>query len=203
MSAVRGTSVAKISSSPAIYEDVGFEESLANESAIEISPPDLASNSHYPFTAPNYDSEKSEILVDLDIEIGLKVKEAKNEHHYRTLLNHRYHSSRKSRINRSLSWTETRGRIMLVSLALWEPVEVEIGAVGYLSKPSGSFVTLFNAINPSKSSDSRINVMPSITGYGTISIRTHRHSTRNAALRGLDAVVGFLSSGKRDEFPVK
>lgn len=90
-----------------------------------------------------------------------------------------------------------------MSIALWQPVPVSVGAVGYLSKPSGSFVTLFNAINPRESCDPNIASLPSVAGYGEISIGSHKHATRNAALRGLDAVVGLLSSGKRDETPAK
>ena len=86
-----------------------------------------------------------------------------------------------------------------VSLALWDPVPVAVGAVGYVVRPSGTFITLFNAINPTETDDSRVQSMPSIAGYGKTPIGNHRHATRNAALRGLDAVVGFLSSGKRDD----
>lgn len=86
-----------------------------------------------------------------------------------------------------------------VNLALWQPVPVTIGAVGYMVRPTGSFVTLFNAITPCDSPDPRVANMPSIRGFGSISIGSHRHVTRNVAKRGLDAVVEFLSSGKREE----
>jgi hypothetical protein len=102
-----------------------------------------------------------------------------------------------------LSFHLALNRWLLVSLALWEPVEVVVGAVGYVLKPTGKFVTLFNAISPSESSDPRVKTMPSIAGYGKVSIGHHRHAARNAALRGFDAVVGFLSSGKRDESQAK
>ncbi|KXN85243.1 hypothetical protein AN958_11518 [Leucoagaricus sp. SymC.cos] len=108
-----------------------------------------------------------------------KLWEARNERRYRMSLNHRYHHS--------------------LLLALWEPVPVAVGAVGYMVKPTGSFVTLFNAVNPSESNDPRVKSIPSIAGYGKVPIGSHRHATRNAALRGFDAVVGFLSSGKRDD----
>jgi hypothetical protein len=89
-----------------------------------------------------------------------------------------------------------------VNLALWEPVPVAIGAVGYMVRPTGSFVSLFNAITPAKSHDPRVtNSMPSIMGYGPVSIGSHRQATRNVARRGLDAVVEFLSSGREEGLP--
>jgi hypothetical protein len=88
-------------------------------------------------------------------------------------------------------------------LALWEPVPVALGAVGYVLKPTGSFITLFNAMDPLEVDDPRVKNMPSIAGYGKVPIGSERHVTRNVALRGLDAVVGFLSSGKRDDLPTK
>lgn len=88
-----------------------------------------------------------------------------------------------------------------VNLALWQPVPVAIGAVGYMLRPTGSFVTLFNATGPAKCDDPRVASMPSILGYGSASIGSHRQATRNVARRGLDAVVEFLSSGKRVEAP--
>jgi hypothetical protein len=35
-----------------------------------------------------------------------------------------------------------------VTLPLWRPSQVDVGAPGFLSKPDGRFETLFNALNP-------------------------------------------------------
>ncbi|KAF9450745.1 hypothetical protein P691DRAFT_664706 [Macrolepiota fuliginosa MF-IS2] len=145
------------------------------------SPPRTDSSSTLGGTFDILDPSEEFVQVDMDLEP--KAWEAKNERRYRASLMHRYHSS--------------------LSVPLWQPVPVAIGAVGYLLKPSGSFVTLFNAIEPQKSPDPRIAGLPSIEGYGKISIGSHKHATRNAALRGLDAVVGLISSGKREETSAK
>jgi hypothetical protein len=49
-------------------------------------------------------------------------------------------------------------------LPLWDPSPVEIGAVGYLCKPQGNFVTLFNAFTPEKLEANHIGIqsLPSI-----------------------------------------
>lgn len=69
---------------------------------------------------------------------------------------------------------------------------MELGAIGYLSRPSGSFVTLFNSFNPSKTSAGRCDGMPSLYGYGNVSKGSQRIMRRSAAQRGLDIIQGFL-----------
>lgn len=146
-------------------------------------------------------SAVSEEFVKIDMEMDPKLWEARNERRYRMSLTHRYHHSCRYfsahgsfyRVHKCIS----------VSLALWDPVPVAVGAIGYVVRPSGTFITLFNAINPTETDDPRVQSMPSIAGYGKTPIGNHRHATRNAALRGLDAVVGFLSSGKRDDLSSK
>lgn len=66
-----------------------------------------------------------------------------------------------------------------------------LGAVGYLVKPQGSFVTLFNAINPFKTAGID---MASLKGYGDFSIGKQRQDKRNFAQRKLDTVKSFFSS---------
>jgi hypothetical protein len=45
------------------------------------------------------------------------------------------------------------------------PSPISLGAVGYLSQPSGAFVALFNAFNPA---DGVVHSMPSVKGYGEV-----------------------------------
>ncbi|KAK7046149.1 hypothetical protein VNI00_007152 [Paramarasmius palmivorus] len=69
--------------------------------------------------------------------------DTRNERRYRMLLVHDFHPSCLPAPN--IDWT--------VTLPLWSPSPIAIGAVGYLSKPKGAFVTLFNAFNPEKSGE--------------------------------------------------
>ena len=87
-----------------------------------------------------------------------------------------------------------------MTLPLWEPSPVQIGDVGYLSKPRGAFVTLFNAIKPGKSSMGT-NLGP-ISGYGSAAKGSMRLEKRSAAQKGLDAFSGFLAFRSRAEAPV-
>lgn len=89
-----------------------------------------------------------------------------------------------------------------MTLPLWGPSPVTLGAVGYLSKPSGTFVTLFNALNPEKSMNAAVKRMPSVYGYGRVSSGSQRQDKRNAAQRGLDAFVGLLTFKSKGDGPV-
>lgn len=162
-----------------LSDDVLSQEETINESPSESDLYSASPNNDSSLTFLSENSAASEGFVKVDMEMDPKLWEARNERRYRMSLTHRYHHS--------------------LSLALWDPVPVAVGAVGYALKPNGSFVTLFNAINPTEIDDPRVQSMPSIAGYGSAPIGSHRHATRNAALRGLDAVVGFLNSGKRDD----
>lgn len=86
----------------------------------------------------------------------------------------------------------SHSHVQIVRLPLWEPSPVELGAVGYLSRPSGSFVTLFNSFNPQKSSAGKCEGMPSLYGYGSVSKGSQRIMRRSAAQRGLDVIQGLL-----------
>jgi hypothetical protein len=81
----------------------------------------------------------------------------------------------------------------VVTLPLWNPTIIELGAVGYLSKLTGTFVTLFTAMRPEKSSNPAVQGMPSLYGYGHVKKGTQRADERNVAQRGLDAFVGLLT----------
>lgn len=78
-----------------------------------------------------------------------------------------------------------------MTLPLWTPSFVSLADVGYLDKPSGRFIALFNAYDPVKSSRGVVN-LPSIFGYGRVNKGEQRQDKRSAAMRGLDAIAGFL-----------
>ena len=84
---------------------------------------------------------------------------------------------------------------MVVTLPLWNPSPVEVGAVGYLWKPQGHFVTLFNALTPSKAKLAEIRSLPSIHGYGPAQLDTHRQDRRTVTQKGMDAIAGLLTFG--------
>lgn len=73
---------------------------------------------------------------------------------------------------------------------------MRLGAVGYLSKPSGRFVTLFNALNPWSGPDSRVHGLPSIFGYGSVRQDSARQDKRNIAQIGIDMIQGLLTFRK-------
>ncbi|KAK7455814.1 hypothetical protein VKT23_010848 [Stygiomarasmius scandens] len=107
------------------------------------------------------------------------IAEQRNERRYRLLLQHEFHPS--------------------LTLPLWSPCPVGLGAVGYLSKPMGAFVTLFNALTPEKSLNALARGLPSVHGYGKLSTGNLRQDKRNAALRSLDAIAGFLTFRTRGD----
>ncbi|KAJ4490744.1 hypothetical protein J3R30DRAFT_3277483 [Lentinula aciculospora] len=100
------------------------------------------------------------------------IAEARDERRYRLLLAHEFHPS--------------------LTLPLWSPAPVALGAVGYLSKPRGEFVTLFNAFHPQNSAIALVKGLPSVHGYGKFYTGSHRQDKRNAAQRGLDVIAGLF-----------
>jgi hypothetical protein len=87
-----------------------------------------------------------------------------------------------------------------VTLPLWEPSPIQIGDVGYLLKPRGAFVTLFNVMKPVKSKVG--DKLSRISDYGSVSKGSMRLQKRSAAQKGLDAFSGFLAFRSRTEGPV-
>ncbi|KAL0952988.1 hypothetical protein HGRIS_007199 [Hohenbuehelia grisea] len=128
-------------------------------------------------SSPSNESEDDHLkLLDFDgyespVPLDERLAEIRNERRYRMLLNHDYHPS--------------------LTLPLWSPSPIPVGSVGYLLKPNGSFVTLFNAFNPLKSAG--VN-LPSLHGYGLVSVGKQRQDKRSAAQRGLDVVAGLFKS---------
>ena len=76
----------------------------------------------------------------------------------------------------------------IVNLPLWSPSAIEIGSVGYLRKPEGEFVTLFNAFDPPQTSGGVLESMPNLYGYGRVSKGSQRQDKRNRAQRGFDTL---------------
>ncbi|TFY60519.1 hypothetical protein EVJ58_g5101 [Rhodofomes roseus] len=103
-----------------------------------------------------------------------RTAEFRNERRYRMLLQHEFHPS--------------------LSLPLWTPTQVPLGSVGYLSKPEGKFITLFNAFKPLESSGGRTADMASIEGYGRVTTGTQKSDKRNVAQRGMDMIQSWLTS---------
>lgn len=89
-----------------------------------------------------------------------------------------------------------------VTLPLWDPSSVQIGDVGYLRKPAGKFVTLFNAVKPHKYSGGLSHGFPPMAEYGNVSKGSIRMDKRSVAQKGFDAFSGFLSFRPRSELPV-
>ncbi|RPD53297.1 hypothetical protein L227DRAFT_617134 [Lentinus tigrinus ALCF2SS1-6] len=99
---------------------------------------------------------------------------ARDERRYRLLLQHEFHPS--------------------LTLPLWTPSQVVLGAVGYHSKSAGGeFITLFNSFEPTKSSNGRARDIPSLYGYGLVERESQRQDKRNAAQRGMDIIQSWLS----------
>ncbi|KIJ58311.1 hypothetical protein HYDPIDRAFT_90991 [Hydnomerulius pinastri MD-312] len=107
--------------------------------------------------------------------INERQAEARNERRYRMLAKHGhgFHHS--------------------LTLPLWSPTRVSLGAVGYLSKPKGEFITLFNALNPLNTSKDALQAMPSMYGYGKFKMGSREENKRSVAQRSLDALSGFLT----------
>ncbi|KZT05047.1 uncharacterized protein LAESUDRAFT_750759 [Laetiporus sulphureus 93-53] len=97
-----------------------------------------------------------------------------NERRYRMLLQHEYHPS--------------------LTLPLWTPIHVPLGAVGYLSRPSGTFIPLFDAFKPLESSDTATGAMASLQGYGNIPMGSSRNDKRGVARRGMDMLHAWLAA---------
>ncbi|KAJ6627483.1 hypothetical protein B0H10DRAFT_2161143 [Mycena sp. CBHHK59/15] len=101
-----------------------------------------------------------------------RIAEIRNERRYRLLLVHDFHPS--------------------LTLPLWNPIPIAVGSVGFMDKPSGRFVTLFNCFYPDKKGNGDSS-LPSVYGYGRVATGNQRQDKRTAAQRGLDAIAGLLT----------
>jgi hypothetical protein len=134
-----------------------------------------------------------------------RIAEIRNERRYRMLLGHEFHPSCVSLFSLlflSLLFLLAYNLFSIVTLPLWTPSPVALGAVGYLSKPKGEFVTLFNAFSPEKAADPNVKALPSIWGYGRLNVGSYRQDKRNAVQRGVDAIQGLLTFKGRSDGPM-
>ncbi|KDR78141.1 hypothetical protein GALMADRAFT_245167 [Galerina marginata CBS 339.88] len=113
-----------------------------------------------------------------------------NERLYRLVLSHGFHPS--------------------LVLSLWEPSPIELGDIGYLSKPKGQFVTLFSAYDPRTSDQPEIRVLPSIQGYGVVKDEKQHHPKRTVTRRALNIIDSLKHHNyssetivRRPSFPLK
>ena len=91
-----------------------------------------------------------------------------------------------------------------MTLPLWTPCQISVGAVGYHSKATGGeFVTLFNSFEPLKTSGGLAANMPSLYGYGRVNQGSQRQDKRNVAQRGMDLIQSWLSSSRTRTGDVK
>ena len=83
-----------------------------------------------------------------------------------------------------------------MKLPLWTPSAVRVGALGYHSKPTGEFVTLFNAFEPPAALKSDDDI-PSLHAYGLVATATARKDTRSARDRAYEGIISLLPFTKR------
>ncbi|CAK5265672.1 unnamed protein product [Mycena citricolor] len=182
------------------FHTAQLEESFADVSLEETVPSQTSSHSEEILFTPSHgDSVATEVSSSTDdtsntlssvpddeekafVPTDPRTMELWNERRYRLLLNHDFHPS--------------------LTLPLWSPAPISLGAVGYLSKPSGEFVTLLNCFSPEVSDEGLLDNLPSVHGYGHVSCGGQRQDKRNAAQRGLDAIAGLLTFKTKHEGPV-
>ncbi|KAH9921625.1 uncharacterized protein B0H18DRAFT_1121320 [Fomitopsis serialis] len=162
----RGTSPAPSEPAPSYVEHLLPSPDFSRRSSLGLSDTDDSrSDSAVMLDPPGYQSPPP--LDEHNAEL-------RDERRYRMLLQHEFHPS--------------------LSLPLWTPSHVPLGAVGYLSKPDGKFVMLFNAFKPLDSSGGRTGNMASIDGYGRVTTGTQKSDKRNVAQRGIDMIQSWITS---------
>ncbi|RPD52291.1 kinase-like protein [Lentinus tigrinus ALCF2SS1-7] len=105
----------------------------------------------------------------------------RDERRYRMLLQHKFDSA--------------------LTLPLWSPSKVDVGAVGYHNKRGGGkFVTLFNAFEPGSSSDVRTKGIPSLTCFGDRG--SHWQKGQPSVTQRGGAIISIVSSwlGARNKY---
>ena len=114
----------------------------------------------------------------------------RDEETYRLLLDHSFHPSRA--LLHTIFLSSLRFiPFNAVTLPLWTPSRVELGAVGYLSRSSSSFVTLFNSLSPEKAMVEAARGLPSLYGYGKVITGRKRQDKK--------AIFGFLTLKRKVE----
>ncbi|CCM05813.1 uncharacterized protein FIBRA_08047 [Fibroporia radiculosa] len=143
----------------------GTTRSSSRSSSMCEDTPDSRSDAGVMLDPPGYQSPPPADARDAQI---------RNERRYRMLLQHEFHPS--------------------LTLPLWTPEHVPLGAVGYLSKPDGRFVILFNAFKPFETSNGVAANMASLEGFGRISTGSQRQDKRSVTQRGMDMLQSWINS---------
>ncbi|KAI8992712.1 hypothetical protein BD414DRAFT_412646 [Trametes punicea] len=105
-------------------------------------------------------------------------QDLRNERVYRMFLTHEFHSS--------------------LTLPLWTPSQIPVGAVGYHNKAGGGeFLVLFNATDPTQSSGGFARGIPRLSAFGRASQASERQDKRPVAQRGLDTVRSLFRGSPR------
>ncbi|EMD32697.1 hypothetical protein CERSUDRAFT_143220 [Gelatoporia subvermispora B] len=176
--------ILETSSSEVSYETAHGEICSTHSSfpsqEVHISSPSTPSVSSRASMISVFDSSDSQSENGFMIESGYEspppvdphVEETRNERRYRMLLQHEFHPS--------------------LTLPLWTPSPVPLGAVGYYEKASGRFVTLFNSFRPGDTSDGIARDIPSLYGYGPVVTGAQPQNKRNVAQRGMDMIQQWL-----------
>ncbi|KAG2006316.1 TKL/TKL-ccin protein kinase [Coprinopsis cinerea AmutBmut pab1-1] len=163
------------------------EETVANgpiEFPVPVFFKDLTPKPSVPISSVDDDVSDDIELVDLDYypevaRVDATTAAVWNERRYRLLLTHDFHPS--------------------LVLPLWQPSAVSLGAVGYLSKPRGEFITLFNALYPDNSKHPLAKSFPSIHGYGKVEHGSQTRDTRSLSQKGWDSIAGLLSRANKND----
>ncbi|KAJ7144142.1 hypothetical protein C8R44DRAFT_691771 [Mycena epipterygia] len=176
---------------PPAGELISHREDTVSSSGTDVGEPVVYTSSSRASSifTPSTKSSSVDDLTDFPLDYGgyespmpadERIAEIRNERRYRLLLVHDFHPS--------------------LTLPLWNPVPIALGAVGFLHKPSGDFTTLFNCFYPDKAANGDSG-LPSVYGYGRVATGTQRQDKRTAAQRGLDAIAGLLTF-RKGEGPV-
>ncbi|KAI9060354.1 hypothetical protein FKP32DRAFT_1595433 [Trametes sanguinea] len=165
-----------------------FATVLAKSPGPAAEPLAALNNAHLPdlpkLTKPHYsylqDSHMSKLSdhITSPLPLAEHARDLENERRYRTSLVHEFNPS--------------------LTLPLWTPSKVSVGAVGYHS-PSrgGQFVVLFDSLNPSESSGGRAKDIPSLPSYRHINQNMDRQDRRSVVQRGLDMVASWTGASRR------
>ncbi|KAJ7617179.1 hypothetical protein FB45DRAFT_756602 [Roridomyces roridus] len=164
-------------------DTVSSSESDASEPVVYTS--SIRSRASSIFTPSTKSSSTEDLAALLDLSLGgyesptpvdERIAAIRNESRYRLLLVHDFHPS--------------------LTLPLWNPVPISLGAVGFLDRLSGEFVTLLNCFYPDKAVNGGGDGMPSVYGYGRVTTGNQRQEKRTAAQRGLEMIAGLLTFRK-------
>ncbi|KAJ7474918.1 hypothetical protein FB451DRAFT_1246991 [Mycena latifolia] len=148
---------------------------------IQVYPPSEseASTSDYSATAITTSPANASLIgVDPALDRPSDPFEAKTEIRYRMSISHAFHHRN-------------------VSVPLWTPSPVALGAVGYLLKPAGAFRTLFNCRNPSETSNGRLSAIPRLTGTTIMTLPEDSRGMKAKGMKIIDRLTSAKSSIKR------